>query len=245
MAAAVVDILFTSQDQVYFAGDGNQIKEFAVVDITSKASQQWRFCDPCMENAMNILASHPLTKSEMMNGDVKYEQLDNILRNATHTYKVLFVFGDKEYKAIQKLLPHRSNIFNLQSIEEIKEEDTKKIDGTECMHHFHEGKTNICPLVRAYALADWCCDNWPLVNMMETKARLKTFKTWPINEVCKKELASAGFVYQPTKDKKNLTQCIYCGLQVTDWKKDDVAIIKHIMRNKYCVLFNFCNYGLA
>jgi Inhibitor of Apoptosis domain len=242
MAAAVVDVLFSYQDNYFYSGDKETVKELAVVDVKSLASQQWRFTDPCIEKALQEFNCCLFPRHGILDGDVPYENLTSILRKATESYKVLYVYGRNEYNCIKKLL-ERTSIFNLQDFADIKFEQLPLIPGTECLHHFQRGNTYICPHANAYRLAEWCNENWDSVNMMEAEGRLKTFKNWTLNTVSKDKLAAAGFTHRPTENFKDLTECIYCGLQVFNWSQEEDPCIKHRMLNKYCVLFNFCTIG--
>jgi Inhibitor of Apoptosis domain len=239
MATAVVDILFTSDETPFYNEDVDIIKELAVVDIRSFASQQWRFAKPHQESPTfdNIGWGGSLST-----GDVAYEKLEQILKSATDSYKVIFTYGVKECSILKTLL-QRSTVFNLYDLFNVELCKLPLVTGTECLHHFHLDAASICPHANAYRLAVWCSDNSARTNMLTYKGRLKTFNKWSFDAVNEKTLASAGFFHIPSTDFPNLTECIYCGLQVFSWSEDDIPIVKHRHQSKYCMLFNYCTFS--
>jgi Inhibitor of Apoptosis domain len=239
MAAAVVHILFANEEFPYFTGESNIIKELAVVDISSFASQQWRFAIPRLENVMFDVDNFMWQKPDISGGDIAYERVYEILMNATDTYKVIFVHGSKILKTLRSLM-NRTTIYDLQDLHSLNLDELPVIFGTECLHHFHEDESQRCAHAKAYRLADWCDKNWNKINMMEATARKHTFKNWAEEKICKTKLAYAGFTHAPSEDFENLTVCFYCGLKVHNWTEEDIPIIKHRIESKYCMLFNFC-----
>lgn len=75
------------------------------------------------------------------------------------------------------------------------------------------------------------------MNFIIFKNRIKSFenhedKFW--DEKFIELLADSGFFYTGIDDQ---TQCAYCGLQVTGWKRDDNPLEYHRENNKYCDFF--------
>jgi hypothetical protein len=236
MSAAVVKVLFANEECIFYADQTDVIKELAVVDLSSFASQQWRFSSPTKESASYEVSS--IIDYESFDGDVPYTNLQRILRKATETYKMIFTYGEKDHSFLRKLL-QRSTIFDLQAMHQVELKDLPPALGTECLYHSHLDASLTCPHGIAYRLAVWCVDNSKHINLMKSKPRLETFKNWSLESVDKVALADAGFFHLPCEFFPNLTECIYCGLQIYTWKDDDNPIMKHRAYSKYCSILNF------
>lgn len=241
MAAAVIDILFASEEKPYYSSSPEIVKELAVVDVSTYSSQQWRFADPCAENFEEYNPWLP-PKIDLSGGDVPYQSLSHILKRATESYKVLFVYGKLTTDTLKKLL-QRPTIYDLKEMFDINISELPFKQGSQCLHHFLGDEALLCPHANAYRLVEWCNNHWDKINMMETQCRLQTFKNWTLTSVSKEKLASTGFTHTPTKRYEDMTECVYCGLQVSNWSSEDIPSMKHRYLNRYCMIFNFCSFG--
>lgn len=240
MATAVVVLLFASEEKPHYAEESDIIKEVAIVDLSSFVSQQWRFLNPVIEcPTFETSINHNYITDA---GDVAYERMRQILKKATDTYKLLYVYGEKDCTTIKTLL-NRSTIFDVHANYKVEMNELPLLPGTECLYHFHVDSAQICPHANAYRLSKWCVNNFTQINMLNLTARLDTFHNWTNENVDKFSLASTGFFHVPTEDFCHLTECIYCGLQVFNWNLDDNPYIKHRNLSKYCILYNFSTFS--
>jgi hypothetical protein len=90
MAAAVIDILFANEERPYYSSSQDIVKELAVVDVSSYASQQCRFADPSVEH-LEEYCPWIAKKIDLSDGDVPYQNFNYILKRSTETYKIVFV----------------------------------------------------------------------------------------------------------------------------------------------------------
>lgn len=240
MAAAVVVLMFASEERPFYAEDDDIIKEVAVVDLSSYASQQWRFLNPVIETPTFETARNLNFVSAA--GDVPYERVREVIKKATDSYKLLYVYGEKDCTTLKNLLK-RSTIFDVRASYKVELSELPLMAGTECLYHLHVDSAQICAHANAYRLATWCIKNYAKINLLKCSARLDTFDNWSNENVDKYYLAAAGFFHVPTEDFCHLTECIYCGLQVFNWNDNDNPIIKHRNLSKYCILFNFSTFS--
>ncbi|XP_030767980.1 death-associated inhibitor of apoptosis 2-like [Sitophilus oryzae] len=61
--------------------------------------------------------------------------------------------------------------------------------------------------------------------------RLKTFDSWPNQEVSKESLASAGFFY---KQRSDIVQCPYCNIEGYQWVAGDDPVRDHRTWSPHC-----------
>jgi Inhibitor of Apoptosis domain len=240
MATAVVVILFANEESPFYTEDSEIIKEVAVVDLSSFASQQWRFLNPVEDSPTFETLSYKNYLSAP--GDVAYERIRQVIKKATDTYKLLYVYGEKDCTTLKNLL-QRSTIFDVRATYKVEMNELPLMPGTECLYHSHVESAQICPHANAYRLSVWCVNNYSRINMLDSAARLNTFNNWSNENVDKSILAATGFFHVSTEDFSHLTECIFCGLQVFNWNQDDNPFMKHRFLSKYCTLFNFSTFS--
>jgi Inhibitor of Apoptosis domain len=235
MATAIINILYKSDENPSLIDREQIIKEVAVVDLFSFASQQWRFCDPPSEDSVSIDICGSLRDS--LDGDVPYSHIYQLLKKATESYKILFVCGKRDFENLKSLL-RRSTVFDLHDLHGLELTKLPVVLGTECLHHTVVNARELCSHANAYRIAVWCSKNFGRINMMSSEGRLQTFANWDISGVDKYRLADIGFFRPQYEDHPNLAECIYCGLQLLNWTDGDIPIVMHRNFNRYCVLFN-------
>ncbi|RUS19684.1 hypothetical protein BC937DRAFT_87102 [Endogone sp. FLAS-F59071] len=93
---------------------------------------------------------------------------------------------------------------------------------------------------------------WPASERM-VEARLASFgSSWPHegrtgwSAVSVQKMASAGFHYTPTPDADDEAACVYCGLHLDGWAKEDDPIQEHQKREPTCPFFiNFASLTIT
>ena len=234
MAAAIVD--FSTESSDIFIEDV-KVKELAVVDVFTLASQQWRF----MKKGSGRFSQFATTFFRYCTsdcGDISREFVSPILTSATENYKLLFAPNEEKCKYLKSIL-NRSTVFNLENFLDVNIVDYLPVQaGTECLYHLNTNMSDECPHAHAYSLARWCKENYNRINLFDSYVRYQTFKNWNHEFLNKEDLSTFGFVYAPTKDFEFACECIYCGLQIMQWNVNDNVYNKHRKCNRFCVLFN-------
>jgi hypothetical protein len=73
------------------------------------------------------------------------------------------------------------------------------------------------------------------MNMADYKQeliRLNTFKKWPPSHAIRPTaLAKQGFIYTENKDT---VVCVFCGLRLNKWRRDDDPFIEHRRHRPDC-----------
>lgn len=70
--------------------------------------------------------------------------------------------------------------------------------------------------------------------------RVKSFKSWPLDFISIDDLASNGFIYT---GKKDMTCCVYCGVHIEGWEKDDTPNLEHRKHSPRCPFIRMLNDG--
>lgn len=240
MTAAVVNVLFMMDEMPVSLTSPDLLEEVSVVDINSLSGQHWRMMKP--KGAAPAYKPHYLprfAKIEKTFGEVPQSMVTEILKRTTECYKILFVHGKVACSTLKKMLG-RSTIFDLDDLFELKLMELPLTPGKECLHHHQLDAATVCTHSKAYRLVTWCKEHPFLTNMLESSARLQTFKHWNNNDSVSKEyLSSNGFMHIPNKEFPQLTECVYCGLKVYKWSKGDNVFSRHGKLSKSCTLFNF------
>lgn len=63
--------------------------------------------------------------------------------------------------------------------------------------------------------------------------RLKTFDTWPVDWLDKRELAMSGMFYMGESDK---TKCYFCEVEIGCWEREDQPVPEHLRWSPNCPL---------
>lgn len=71
----------------------------------------------------------------------------------------------------------------------------------------------------------------PDIRLKSEYERLKTFETWPVDFPDDLSLSSAGFYYTGRGDA---VKCIFCKIQIEDWKENDNPLDDHRKWAPYC-----------
>jgi hypothetical protein len=74
------------------------------------------------------------------------------------------------------------------------------------------------------------CDCVDMPMHLESN-RLKTFHHWPLDFICKKELAKDGFFYM---GKSDLVRCHFCKIGLQDWQMTDDVRAEHTKWSPEC-----------
>lgn len=72
-------------------------------------------------------------------------------------------------------------------------------------------------------------------SLKSQRARLLTFKRWPLSWLSPRDLAHAGFFYLK---KSDFVQCAFCRGVVGDWEKHDIPAREHAKFFPCCPLVN-------
>ena len=63
--------------------------------------------------------------------------------------------------------------------------------------------------------------------------RLKTFQSWPLEWLDKRELAMSGMFYMGEEDK---TKCYFCEVEIGRWEREDEPVPEHLRFSPHCPL---------
>jgi hypothetical protein len=249
MAVAIVDFSTVREEIFGYPRElAQDIKEFALVDVESLSSQQWRFMNRNLgrtEHAEYYSLSTSLDEIiRDYSGDIPYSMLLGILEKATDSYKVLFTHDEEKCRTLKSLLK-RCTVFNLKDFIDIELSEIPAQEGTQCLYHFQANKSHSCPHSRAYQLVKACEKNWVHLNMFDSHNRLKTFSNWNNSKVSKEQLASCGFIHKKDQENKEACECIFCGITITNWCDESNPYTRHRNQATYCPIFNFNNKILS
>ena len=243
MIAKVVVDFSTFQDQ---NSKSCIVKELSLIDVDSLCIQHYIFKSPkdvwdtpTYDSAIvrhnNWLSTH-FHGLNYYEGDVKYSDLSRTLDYICDKVQFIFAPTTEKAAALEEMLSGRRVVISLELMgyQPLSVNTLNVNSENQCLIHRIYAPGFYCTQGSVLKLAKWCKDNATRLNMDDAAARKNTFGVWHLSSPSAVDLAEHGFVkYAGTKDS---TKCVYCGVDLFQWKEEDDPFKDHKLHSPFCKL---------